>query len=107
MRILEVTEEHIEFDNGMKITFDHEQDCCESNYADFEQLEEAALSVEFDDELKFEEVDEGGFRFGSSDDQMFFIPCYSEQNGYYTDAIDIYFNADKVLSPQCEDKYYY
>lgn len=36
MKIKKVTEDFIEFDNGSKITFDHIQECCENNYADFE-----------------------------------------------------------------------
>lgn len=39
MKIENVTSSSIEFDNGSKITFYHEADCCERNYADFEQLE--------------------------------------------------------------------
>ena len=53
MKIVEVTHEYIEFDNGSMITFDHEQDCCEHNYADFKQIEEQALETEFDEELIF------------------------------------------------------
>lgn len=36
MKIKETTEEAIIFDNGNTITFYHEQNCCEINYADFE-----------------------------------------------------------------------
>ena len=42
MKIKEVNTNYILFDNGSRITFDHEQDCCETNYADFEQLEDLA-----------------------------------------------------------------
>ena len=40
MRILKITEYAIEFDNGKDISFVHDQDCCEINYADFEQLDD-------------------------------------------------------------------
>ena len=33
MRILKITEDSIEFDNGKDISFDHYQECCEINYA--------------------------------------------------------------------------
>ena len=42
MRILKITEYAIEFDNGKDISFDHYQECCEINYADFEQLDSLA-----------------------------------------------------------------
>lgn len=41
--------------------------------------------------LKFEEVDGYGFRFGNGGDEMFFIPCYNVQNGYYSSDVDIYY----------------
>lgn len=47
MRILKITEYSIEFDNGKDIRFDHDQDCCEINYADFEQLDSLAREVDF------------------------------------------------------------
>mgnify|MGYP001625605707 FL=1 len=40
MRIKQITEDHILFTNGDTITYDHIQDCCEHNYADFEQIDE-------------------------------------------------------------------
>lgn len=64
MKIKEVNTNYILFDNGSRITFDHEQDCCETNYADFEQLEDLALEYKFENDLIFEVVPENGFRFG-------------------------------------------
>ena len=58
MKIKEVNTNYILFDNGSRITFDHEQDCCETNYADFEQLEDLALEYEFENDLIFEVVPE-------------------------------------------------
>ncbi len=91
MKIKEIDFEHILFDNGSKITFDHDQNCCEWNYADFEQLKDTvAMDIDFDENLIFEGVDEAGFRFGNKEN-MFFVPCYSEQNGYYWLLIYKYF----------------
>lgn len=102
-RIKEVTEEHILFDDGTKITYDHEQWCCEYNYADFQQLEESALSEDFDTgNMRYEMVEEAGFRFGSDPLRMYFIPCYSEQNGYYGTEIEIYQNGEQVLVGDCK-----
>lgn len=95
MRIKEVTEDYIVFDNEMTISFEHERDCCERNYADFKQIEPLAMEYDFDEELIFERADDG-FRFGDKN-QMFFIPCYSEQYGYYSPCVDIYFNDTRVL----------
>ena len=91
IRIIDITEEEIVFSNGQRITFDHNQDCCELNYADFEQLDDLARAYKFQLPLKFEAVNDCGFRFGDSR-RMFFVPCYSYQNGYYTCEIDIYYS---------------
>ena len=103
MKIEKVTEDSILFDNGNTIDFDHRQDCCEHNYADFSQLEDSALSTEFDEDLVFEAVNEAGFRFGN-EDKMFFVPCYTEQNGYYSDDVDIYYNKQQVLNVITESR---
>lgn len=102
MKIKEVTSESITFDNGNKITFHHERDCCERNYADFEQLDDLARNYDYDENLMFESVENAGFRFGSHPNRMFFVPCYSEQNGYYSTDIDIYYNGEQVLNFGCE-----
>lgn len=102
MKIVEVNNKHILFDNGMDIRYGHTADCCEENYADFEQIEELAYTTEFKDNLVFESVDGSGFRFGDDSGCMLFIPCYSDQNGYYSEDVDIYFNNELVLNLNCK-----
>lgn len=99
MRIERVTDEAIIFDNGNKITFDHDRDCCEWNYADFSILNKNVINYDYDfkEDLDFIAVEEMGFKFGS-DGKWIFIPCYSDQNGYYSDDIDIYYNGYQVLN---------
>lgn len=98
MKIKEVTDEHILFDDGSEITYDHYCDCCETNYADFEQLDTIARNTEFDSDLVFEEADDFGFRFGNKPNKMFFVPCYSNQNVYYSNDVDIYYKGKEVLT---------
>lgn len=101
-KIKMVTEDGIFFEDESKITYDHCSDCCEWNYADFGQLDDLAMQTDFDtDNLMFESVEEAGFRFGN-ENNMFFVPCYSEQNGYYSSDIQIYLNDNEVLSFECE-----
>lgn len=92
MRIEAVTNQYIIFDNGNFITFDHDQDCCECNYADFSVLNPNVIdyNYNFDENLKLEFVEDVGFKFGN-EGHMIFIPCYSEQNGYYTTEIEIFY----------------
>ena len=102
MKIKEVNDEHILFDNGSKITFEYEQECCEKNYADFKQLETIATFLNFEEPLDFEFTEGSGFRFGNKPSKMFFVPCYSEQNGYYSSEIEIHYNGKIVLKFDCE-----
>lgn len=103
MKIKYINEDSIQFDNGTALTYDHDQDCCENNYADFKQIEKSALDIEFDERLLFEEVEGKGFRFGCVGTPMFFIPCYSCQNGYYSTNIEIYYKGEVVIITCCEE----
>ena len=100
-RINKITNESILFSDGSMITFDHDQECCEYNYADFNQLDDLARNYTFRGKMFFEAVENSGFKFGDSR-RMFFVPCYSDQNGYYTNEIDIYYNGEQVLSFSAE-----
>ena len=102
MKISTVTDQAIFFDNGNTITYNHEQDCCECNYADFSVLNENTINYDyaFNENLEFKKIDKSGFMFGS-EGRWIFIPCYSSQNGYYSDDIDIYYNYKKVESLTC------
>lgn len=92
MRIEAVTNQYIIFDNGNIITFDHDQNCCECNYADFSVLNSNVINYDydFDENLILEFVEDAGFKFGN-EGHMIFIPCYSEQNGYYSTDIEIFY----------------
>ncbi|MBR5513691.1 MAG: hypothetical protein IKV85_06865 [Ruminococcus sp.] len=103
MKIIDYNDEYIRFDNHSLITYWHEQDCYEHNYADFNQIDLIGINHNYDENLRFEHVENCGFRFGD-DKLMTFIPCYSEQNGYYTNEIEIYYNDKKVLTVNCEER---
>ena len=102
MKIKSIDDSAITFDNGMDITFDHVADCCEYNYAAFEEIDDLAKNFEFSENLIFEEVPNSGFRFGNSHQNMVFVPCYSEQNGYYSSDVNIYYNDKRVINVSCD-----
>lgn len=106
-KIIEIKENYLKFSDGTLIEGDHDQDCCEYNYADFDQLDDIARAYDFNtSKLRFEAVEGSGFRFGDHPYRMFFVPCYSDQNGYYTDELDIYLNGQKQITFNCEERYY-
>lgn len=101
MKIIEVTEDYIAFDNGKKITYNHTPDCCESNFADFEHIDDEARQYDYDENLIFEIAIDYGFKFGD-ERRMFFVPCYSVQNGYYSSSVDIIYDGEVVLVTDCD-----
>ena len=101
MKIKIVNDDYIIFDNGNLLTYAHLQDCCENNYALFSAIDDIARETEFNEYLIFESVNGSGFRFGNKN-KMVFVPCYSVQNGYYSDTIDIVYNNEVVEMVNCE-----
>lgn len=75
------------FDNNTGLIDYHEQDCCEHVYADFSNLDSGILKHKFES-ISLEDTREG-FRFG--DARKYFVPCYNEQNGYYSDYLEIWY----------------
>lgn len=110
MKIVKWTDDRVYFSDGTYITYDHLQDCCECNYADFSVLDVMYHDEEFES-YKIETVEDAGFLlklyqdngdksilFGRTGYLNIFIPCYSDQNGYYTSMLDIYcYNKDGKL----------
>lgn len=97
-KIIKAEENELEFDDGTKITCDHDQDCCEYNYAAFDAIDDICRATNFDTSKLVFESCEYGFRFGNAPAKMFYVPCYSDQNGYYTDEVDVYLNGVQKLT---------
>lgn len=93
MKIIKITNEEILFDNDCYLTYYHDQQCCEHNYADFTQLEDTGIeNEEFEfSENMFEFENYEGFRLVAKSGNKYFVPCYSHQNGYYSTDLDIVF----------------
>lgn len=103
MKILSIHEDQINFDNGYYMFCDYTPSCCEYNYADFSYIEnynifphskaKSIYDLEFDPEnihLTNDEEHEG-FTFSDKQGNKIFVPCYSAQNGYYSNDVNIYY----------------
>lgn len=60
------------------------------------------IDHDFDPNLQFEFICEEGFTFGDKDVKLF-VPCYSDQNGYYSTDIEILYNGNPVLIGYCKE----
>ena len=100
-KIKHLGENYLRFDSSIYDIIDCQAPVftCANNYADFESLKDTeAMTYDFNlSKLKFEVFDYG-FRFGDHPQRMFFVPCYSRQNGWYNPDVDVYFRGEKVLS---------
>lgn len=99
MKIKEINENGITFDNGSTLTHYHSQDCCENVYADWESLktEAGVMDHNFATMPMIEFVKGSGIRI-----EGFFVACYNSQNGYYSSELELVFsdldaNADDRL----------
>lgn len=106
MKITGWDDKKIYFNDGSYLYYHHRQDCCEHNYADFSVLEFAYDGEEFKS-VDISPVEDAGFllkldrrhgnqfisgfgpEWNTGRIEKIFIPCYSEQNGYYTTEIVI------------------
>lgn len=108
MKIKEINDKNIVFDNGYILKYYHEQDCCECVYADFKVLKDYNVSTKTGKTINIKDVDfnenlidliEGikdlGFNMVSKIREKFFVPCYNEQNGYYNDELELYLKKEK------------
>lgn len=103
MKIVEIVEEDkIVFDNGYTLEQYHSQDCCEHVYADFNVLDNYNLStvtgkninirdIDFEERIEnlIQPVQSAGFNMVSKIGEKFFVPCYNEQNGYYSSDLEL------------------
>lgn len=110
MKIKEINEDYLLFDNGYKLEAYHEQDCCENVYADFEMLKDYNVSTKTGKSINIRDIDfeenldnlilgllEQGFNMVSKIGEKFFVPCYNSQNGYYSSNLDlILYKTNKV-----------
>ena len=125
MKIVEINDEEIKFNNGYILYYYHSQDCCEHVYADFEVLKSYNLStktgktinikdIDFEENLQnlVEGINEAGFNMISKIGEKFFVPCYNQQNGYYGSDLDLILYKNKNyketlnISDFVEDKVY-
>lgn len=87
-KVVEITGDNIIFDDGFVISHWHPQDCCESHYLDYGDLDLKELqdAGEFDltNDSFFEVVRDYGIRLISKSGYKIAIPGYADNNGYYS-----------------------
>lgn len=102
MKIAEITETEIKFDNGSWLKYHHDQACCEHVYADFEHLNTynvlphtgeriTIFEIDFPEDIgsAIEGIQGEGFTLQAKDESKWFVPCHNCQNGYYSSDLTL------------------
>lgn len=78
-------------DRQVWIEDSHEQDCCEHVYADWSAIKNSIDDIVGTnvDEIVIKGVPEMGILLVFGVGKKVFIPCYNEQNGYYSDSLSL------------------
>lgn len=86
MKVIKSEDNLLEFDNGLKIIGDGEEDCCARNYLDFEQLPIGTIlkDMDLEDFHKTINIKDDGFSVKDIDGIPKWVQARSEQNGYYS-----------------------
>lgn len=117
MKIVSINATEILFDNGKKLTSEHDQDCCELVFADFENMQVMGVREKNyvnADELDFFEnildsivpIEDLGFYLVTKQGICLLVSCYDVQNGYYSDRLTLrYGNNCKDISKYTKHEY--
>ena len=102
MKIKEIREEMVIFDDGSRLFSDHLQDCCEWHYLDFNMLKDYNISpktgkpidiyqqeFDFSNSVPFKRVKGMGIILYDKEENGYLINGYGYNNGYYGDNIDL------------------
>lgn len=92
LKVVSVDTEGLTFENGLTLTSEHDQDCCEHHYlsmeditlADFEGLEFNLTGDSF-----FERIDGYGIALLPVNGHPVRIPGYGFNNGYYSSNMSL------------------
>lgn len=108
MRITEIGDESLTFDNGCVLMSVHEQDCCEWHWLDFSVMKTYNVSTvtgktidiyqqefDFTNGVPFDRVEDLGILLYDSEGNKYLIPGHGSNNGYYSTDIElVYVNED-------------
>ena len=86
---VERTPDGVKFSNGYELTDFHEQDCCESVYADWSSLDDTGFFNSKFSRIALDFVKGVGFRING-----YTVHCYNSQNGYYSSSLALVVKLD-------------
>lgn len=92
LKVIKVSEETIEFENGVKLSSYHESDCCENHYLSMSDLSLAdfkGLRFDLSNDNFFRRIPDYGIELIPIKGHTVKIPGYGSNNGYYSSNLDL------------------
>lgn len=111
LKVIKIDSDSIEFENGIQLYSDHDQDCCESHYLDFSDLTiEDFENLEFDltNDDFFNRIEGYGIELIPVNGFSIKIPGYASNNGYYSSNLSLIVTDNKQFNKffdisECQD----
>jgi len=98
-KVVKVDADCIEFENGLILSSEHEQDCCEHHYLSFADLTLGDFDgLEFDlsgDDF-FKEIDDYGIALLPVNGLPVRVPGYGSNNGYYSSNLTLVLSGQNI-----------
>jgi hypothetical protein len=101
VKVVKVSSDGLEFDNGVQLTSNHDSDCCESHYlslADLTIADFAGLEFDLTSDAFFERINGYGIALKPLAGHPVRIPGYGINNGCYLANLDLVLSDNKVFS---------
>ena len=101
LKVIKIDSDSIEFENGIQLYSDHDQDCCESHYLDFSDLTiEDFENLEFDltNDDFFNRIEGYGIELVPVNGFSVKIPGYASNNGYYSSNLSLIVTDNKQFN---------
>jgi hypothetical protein len=98
LKVVKIDSDSIEFDNGVLLYSNHDQDCCEHHYLSLDDLtldDFAGLEFDLTNDDFFERIEDYGIALKPINGLPVRIPGYGSNNGYYSSNLDLIITDNK------------
>jgi len=110
VKVINIKDDRIIFDNGVMMYSEHYQECCESHFLDFSNISlEDFDGLEFDlDGEFFNRIEDYGIELVPLNGHTVKIPGYASNNGYYSDQLTLVLSNGKTFDiTECQKNNFY
>ena len=92
VKVLSIESEGLKFTDGFSIYSDHRSDCCEWHWMETEALtmkDFDGLEFDLSNDNFFKRIEDYGIELVPIHGHSVKIPCYGNNNGYYSNQLDL------------------